>query len=354
MYNRGIVQEEDFVVKIYYSGSYNLGILRYISNNPFKMNLTHKLESYAYPSNMKVWLEVCELEKDSGIDKYLMIDSGAFTAWNSGTPVSLDRYIDYVKDFKKKYSHYFKEIYVVNLDVIPGKQGKKPTQEQVEESAAQGLANFRVMARRGIQSIHIYHQGEDLKWLDTMTKECEYIGISPCNDYSVEQKMKWLDDAFHYCPKDIRTHGFAVTSPTLLKRYPWTSVDSTSWRLHGSMGSINTPWFQIYISNRKEGMDENITAFRLLSKESQKDIALWMAKYGLSPQMCTTLDARVLVNYFRQKEIEEGINKEQVTDFKRTQEMLFEPHKSDGEIKPWIPLQEQVEEVEMGEFKEEQ
>jgi hypothetical protein len=41
--------------------------------------------------------------------------------------------------------------------------------------------------------------------------------------------------------KDHKTHGFAMTSPDMLHRWPWFSVDSTSWVLYGRYGVICVP-----------------------------------------------------------------------------------------------------------------
>ena len=46
----------------------------------------------------------------------------------------------------------------------------------------------------------------------------------------------FLDACFLILKTEVKVHGFGMTGPPLLKRYPFYSVDSTSW-LGGSMRS---------------------------------------------------------------------------------------------------------------------
>ena len=135
----------------------------------------------------------------------------------------------------------------MNLDVIPGKFGRKPTHEEVEESARRGWENLTILDKEGIEAIPVYHQGERFYWLDKMIDEqYEYIGISPANDRTTPQKQEWLDEVFHYLCGDrgypeIMPHGFGVTSVPLLYRYPWASVDSATWLKVGGYGIVIVP-----------------------------------------------------------------------------------------------------------------
>lgn len=59
--------------------------------------------------------------------------------------------------------------------------------------------------------------------------------------------IPWLDNLFknYLCNKDgtarVKLHGFGLTTMKLLLRYPWYSVDSTSWMMTSNMGSIYVP-----------------------------------------------------------------------------------------------------------------
>jgi len=62
----------------------------------------------------------------------LIIDSGAFSVWTRGEEVDIDQYAHFCGEIKKLFP--LCNIYVVNLDVLPGKFGQRPTQKQVEEA----------------------------------------------------------------------------------------------------------------------------------------------------------------------------------------------------------------------------
>lgn len=177
----------------------------------------------------------------------LWMDSGAFTAWTRKEQIDLDEYIQFCLDRIDIIA------YVVNLDVIPGEFGQKNLPpEEIERSAGLGYQNYRYMLSKGIPKdklIHVFHQGEDFKWLKKLVTEIPYIGLSPANDRTTPEKIMWLDQCMPYVTNRdgypiVKFHGFAVTSLRLMLRYPWYSVDSTSWQMHASYGHIIVPTFQ--------------------------------------------------------------------------------------------------------------
>jgi len=173
-----------------------------------------------------------------------MLDSGAFSAWNSGITINIQDYITFCLHNQDELD------YIVNLDVIPGQPFKKVTKEDRKISTLQGWENYKTMLRGGIPKdklIHVFHQGEDMEWLERMVKEISYIGLSPANDKTTGQKMAWLDQCMKYVTNNqgtpiVKFHGFAVTTLRLVFRYPWYSVDSSSWQLRGGgYGLIDVP-----------------------------------------------------------------------------------------------------------------
>ena len=167
--------------------------------------------------------------------KNLMIDSGAFSVWTRGEEVNIELYAYFCERIKELFSS---SIYCVNLDVLPGRFGQRPTQEQVENSAEEGWKNMEYLESKGLKVIPVFHQHEDFKWLDKMRNHCDYIGISPANDVSMKEKLNWLNKVFLIIKDTIKTHGFAVTSWQQLYKYPFFSVDSSSWTSSSRFGSI--------------------------------------------------------------------------------------------------------------------
>jgi hypothetical protein len=178
-------------------------------------------------------------KRDREVD--LMLDSGAFSAWNQGDEIKLKDYIRYLKD-----NHRFLWSYV-NLDVLAPGAERYRTHEAVEKAANQSHKNLQIMKDAGLKPIPVYHQGESMSHLERMLKEGEtYIGISARKDLMAAEQCKWLDSVFSYISDTdgrpfVKTHGFGITRPGFLFRYPWYTVDSTTWSLSPGYGQIIVP-----------------------------------------------------------------------------------------------------------------
>jgi hypothetical protein len=79
-----------------------------------------------------------------------------------------------------------------------------------------------------------------------MVENMPYIGLSPGRYRNIAQKIRWLDTCMNIIcdgkgyPK-TKFHGFAVTSLRLMSRYPWYSVDSSSWTSIARQGAVVSP-----------------------------------------------------------------------------------------------------------------
>lgn len=198
-----------------------------------KCNVEHVLVSYAFIKDPDRLLKLL----DGYTPKSFTLDSGAFSVWANGKTIDIEAYTAFAKEFRHKLSSNV-ELNIVNLDVLPGKFGEMPTNEQREESAIKGWENMLQLEKEGLKVIHVYHQHEDLKWLDKMRQHSDYIGISPANDCSMAQKLRFMDSTYAMIKDTIKTHGFAVTSPDQVFRYPLFSVDSSSYTAACRFGRI--------------------------------------------------------------------------------------------------------------------
>lgn len=171
----------------------------------------------------------------------LFLDSGVFSAWARKTSLDVK---DYCK-FIKRNSEYL-ECYAT-MDVIPGTFGSKRTQKEVDVSAKGSYANQQLMKGRGLKPIPIFHQGESFTWLERYIADGEqYVGISTAKDLRNSEQRAWLDIVFSMITNAkgapyIKTHGFGITNISLLLRYPWFTVDSTTWSLAAGFGLIYVP-----------------------------------------------------------------------------------------------------------------
>lgn len=174
------------------------------------------------------------------------LDSGAFSLWNRQVIKMGKRddefydskefrsYVDDYAAFVKKYKHVI-QVYA-NVDVIGNPKRSWETQRYLEEE-------------HGLSPIPVVHHGTDLKWLEKyLEKGYDYIGLGGAAKRSkVMDYARWADRAWEIiCPGPshlpvCKVHGFAITSFTLVARYPWWSVDSTTWAKRSAYGIIIMP-----------------------------------------------------------------------------------------------------------------
>lgn len=171
-----------------------------------------------------------------------MLDSGAFAVWNRGKSIDLGDYIKFCLSYPGCTNY-------VALDVIPGKPGYVPKPADREKSCQMSWDNYQRMLKSlpFEKVIPVFHQNEDFKWLEKYIDfGTPYVGISPANDKTTGQKIKWLKEVEKYIFDSsgqpiIKTHGFAVTAFKLMKMFKWHSVDSASWIRVSSYGKVYVP-----------------------------------------------------------------------------------------------------------------
>ncbi|GAH15672.1 unnamed protein product [marine sediment metagenome] len=170
----------------------------------------------------------------------IFLDSGAFSAFTKNVKIDIDEYISFIKQYQEYLAYY------AVLDVI-GDPDKT-------------YENQKYMESKGVSPVPCYHYGEDISWLKRYLDEgYEFIALGGMVPISTGDLMSWLDDLFGRYLTDeeglpkVKIHGFGMTSLSLLLRYPWYSVDSTSWVLTGRFGSVYVPKW----SDGKYTYDEN-------------------------------------------------------------------------------------------------
>jgi hypothetical protein len=203
-------------MKNYYAG---LGMLKkalieYRHKTYAEGKVLHFLYSYLEVLNRNY-----SILKDGIYEKdQILLDSGAFTAFTMGRKIDIYDYIDVIKD--SGVSLY------ATLDVIGDAEGT--------------YKNYLIMREKGVNPIPVFHQKEDTKFLYKYLESCDYIALGGMVGYTPEKLIPFLDTCFaiikNYWPKKI--HGFGVGSVRLWKRYPFYSVDSTSWLTGGKFRKV--------------------------------------------------------------------------------------------------------------------
>lgn len=185
------------------------------------------LESYHY------------IHKQAYVDKIradgvkVFLDSGAFSAFTKGVDVDIRGYCDYIKR---------------NLDIIENVDGA------LCASVLDGIGdplktwqNQMAMEQMGVRPLPCFHYGEDERYLEWYIENYDYITLGGMVPISTPQLFHWLDRIWDKYLTDgsgrprLKVHGFGLTTQALMERYPWFSVDSSSWVQIAANGNILVP-----------------------------------------------------------------------------------------------------------------
>lgn len=192
------------------------------------------------------------MEKPDCIEMFL--DSGAFSAWTKGAQIRIRDYIAFIKRHQQYIDHY------ANLDVIADTFKKRGAASALYRKAAEAtLHNQQVMEKAGLNPIPVFHYGEPFEFLQMYLDKYEYIALGGLVGVPVGLAIEFLDKCFsdYICDNEgmpkVKVHGFGLTSLRIMLRYPFYSVDSTSWVVTGRNGGIYVPVYK----NGKWVYDEN-------------------------------------------------------------------------------------------------
>ena len=164
----------------------------------------------------------------------LTLDSGAFTAWNSGKSVDVVEYADWCNEWQARKPN----LRAVNLDVIPGEAGRSSTTAERKHGMEASLKNADYLRSRGVTIEEVFHQDEPFEFLDLLVSrlpEGDVLCISPRNDVSKQKRLAWLKQVLSHLVKTVgkdnlpKMHGLAVTSKDLMLAFPFYSVDSSTY-----------------------------------------------------------------------------------------------------------------------------
>jgi len=179
--------------------------------------------------------------------KFVFLDSGAFGLYTRNrdkknspqkhysSTKKFKRYVDEYAEFVKK--HIAGIDFYANVDVMFNPERSWFVLKYLEEY-------------HGLNPVPVIHSSTKLKWVEKhLDAGYKFIGLGGGgfgrgkNNY-----LNWADQVFNMiCPKSndylptVRVHGFALTAYNLMIRYPWWSIDSTSWVQAAAWGSIYVP-----------------------------------------------------------------------------------------------------------------
>lgn len=217
-----------------------------------RLNVSHILESYHYVSKRSA---VDAMRRDK---VRVFLDSGAFSAFTKGVDIDLPAYCEYIQ---------------TNADII--------SVASVLDGIGDPLKTYQnqlAMEALGTCPLPCFHYGEDERYLKYYLEHYEYITLGGMVPISKPQLRLWLDRIWSEYLVDgqglprLKVHGFGLTRIEFMERYPWFSVDSSSWVQSAATGGIMIPGIgTIYMSkdspSRKEEGSKHITT--LLPQEAR-------------------------------------------------------------------------------------
>lgn len=279
--------------------------------------LTTYLGSF-YEGETKRYLKGLKVVHPSELTFFL--DSGAYGAWSKGTAIDIDEYIAFIKANAEHIEVY------ANLDVIPGEPGRNASKPEREAAAEQGWKNFLYMRAEGLSPVPVFHVGEDWKWLDLMMQHCDYIGLGGMvgSHLTPALRRNWLDETFsRICDEQgkprVKVHGFGMTAIPLLFRYPWYSVDSTTWIQSAANGNVYLPAVRdgefvfdqipmtVPVSEKNPGQTTQGKAANTFSPAMRDILDQWLAECGKTyQQVCEHYYHRAVVNVCFFKRVSEA------------------------------------------------
>lgn len=206
------------------------------------------------------------------------LDSGAFTAWTKGIEIDIEEYCNFVKIFNCSF-------YSV-LDVIGDAEGTLKNQKKMEEL--------------GTNPVPCFHFGDDFKYLDYYYENYDFISLGGMVGRPTKQLKMWLDKIFIKYPNK-KYHGFGLTRRILIEKYPWYSVDSSSWIQTNMTKRIYSADFNKYLY-----LGKNNSIYQLILKNPKN--SKWiekLIKYNINiDTLYTDYKQSLLFNAYGFRELE--------------------------------------------------
>lgn len=184
--------------------------LRELGTDPLDMNI---LSSFAFYSHvpLSVWAR-----RSNPWRCRVLMDSGAFTAYTKDRRISEDAYCRFLEREQDRPEFYG----AMALDVIG--------------NGEESVRVYDRMLARGLRRVlPVFHVDEPAWILDHYLERTDYIALGGMvgTGGGRGRMLQWLDWCFNTVAKrkpGTRIHGLGLTDHTLMPRYPWTSVDSST------------------------------------------------------------------------------------------------------------------------------
>ena len=279
-------------MKVYLSGGFVYMRDLELEKKLNTLGVQNRLYSYFYLRSKPKFREIFHKVLEEDVFN-VMIDSGAHSVATMKEAVSVEEYGKWLVSL----GGMPRSVYI-NLDVVPYQHGDEiPPASRWDQSAEEGWENLKYLESLGLKPIHVFHGGENQKWLDKLIDNYDYIGIAASRlATGISERYGFLDTCWKKLTDDKgkpirKVHGFALTSPEIMIRYPWYSLDSSTWGQFGVYGGILIPTFHrsklayshVFVSPRSP-KQRGKGHYYTLSDEEKKNVDEFIKECGLTTE----------------------------------------------------------------------
>ena len=273
-----------------YTNSYKPGQNRYLKLTEHEQalvrDLPNILESYHYIGSQRY---VDQMRADGA---KVFLDSGAFSAFTLGATIDLPEYCNYILRNKDLWRVEDGDMMCSVLDGIG--DPLKTYQNQI------------AMEQLGAKPLPCFHFGEDERYLEWYVKNYSYITIGGMVGKPSETLKVWLDRIWEKYMIDgsgrprLKVHAFGITAVPIMERYPWYSVDSSSWIQGAAFGSIFTPqWGPLSVSDKSPSRHDAGRHVTTLTAIEQDVVLRTLEQQGFTlERLSTVYESRAAYNLF--------------------------------------------------------
>jgi len=275
------------------------------------------LESFWYKGGM-----TRSFSKWEGFKVFL--DSGAYS-WDQfitkrGETVTeekemeyLDTYITFIKEHRDRLYGY------ANLDFVGNPEKTLRTQRYMEAAGVTPVPVFHYHPELGNPERKKYHFG----FLREMLQEYDYIALGGGVSGGLNSHKyitRFGDEVFRIIDgldKETMVHGFGITSVPLMFRYPWFSVDSTTWLQVAAYGKIFVPKYNFVTGQLRYDLPPNPIGVSWESKINPKSVVHFTLER-------TAKEQKVLLNYLEEIGIDVDLLERSYSERARANVIYFE------------------------------
>lgn len=194
----------------------------------------------------------------------VILDSGAFSRINKVVDFTLEDYISFLHRSKDYFYKYITLDYPLKPNV---------SQEEIEFSFVETQKNLQILEKEGLKPLPVYQRmWKRLDKLEEYLEKYDYICIAGAGGFfstkNVQDEIEiYFNQVFELNGKyNKKLHGLAQTKLEVLKRFPFYSVDSTSWKMTSAMGNVIT-FKNLFEKMESIYLDKNSFEQFILSKE---------------------------------------------------------------------------------------